>query len=402
MFTGEENIFTRGGMDLFNSTFVAVTFSLAYLLLDPIVKTFYALRCFYADSVLTGEDLKSELRALPAVNAAAAGATSGGMAAGEARQRPVATASAATALAIVLFAGFLPVGLEAAPVAGSSAPATVTVVAPAGADTRIRPPELDKSIEEVMHRREFAWRVPPAASAAPPVENEFMNSVAQWIKDSVVGTLKMLGHAWRTVSGWWDAFRKIWFRDDKKASPEADPTGGLFNGDPLILQRMIYALIALIAAVLLFHSWRAWRGRAQTPELAGRAASTGVAAPPDLSNDDVLATQLPEDEWLQLARRLLEAGEHRLALRAFYLSILALLGGRGLLAIARHKSNRDYLQELRRRGRDRADLQLAFTRNVGRYERVWYGPHPANQDLFDQFLADRQIIHDASAPAPPT
>ena len=81
--------------------------------------------------------------------------------------------------------------------------------------------------------------------------------------------------------------------------------------------------------------------------LAGRALGpvTGRALPPDLAAEDLLATQLPEDEWLSLARGLLASGERRLALRAFYLSLLAGLGERKLLVIARHKSNRDYLQD---------------------------------------------------------
>ncbi len=68
MFTGEENAFTRsGGLALFNSTFLAVSVALVYLALDPLAKTFYALRCFYADAETSGEDLLSELSALPPV-----------------------------------------------------------------------------------------------------------------------------------------------------------------------------------------------------------------------------------------------------------------------------------------------------------------------------------------------
>ena len=67
-FTGEENAFTRSsGLALFNSTFLAVSVTLVYLAFDPLAKTFYALRCFYADAETTGEDLLSELNALPPV-----------------------------------------------------------------------------------------------------------------------------------------------------------------------------------------------------------------------------------------------------------------------------------------------------------------------------------------------
>ena len=68
--TGEENVFTRDIFSLFNTTLFSVSGALVYLALDPLVKTFYALRCFYEDSARTGEDLLSELRALPPLAAA--------------------------------------------------------------------------------------------------------------------------------------------------------------------------------------------------------------------------------------------------------------------------------------------------------------------------------------------
>ena len=65
MFTGEENLFTRNLTHLFSTTFFMVLSSLVYLALDPLVKAFYVLRCFYEDSQRTGEDLLSDLAALP-------------------------------------------------------------------------------------------------------------------------------------------------------------------------------------------------------------------------------------------------------------------------------------------------------------------------------------------------
>ena len=89
-----------------------------------------------------------------------------------------------------------------------------------------------------------------------------------------------------------------------------------------------------------------------------------VTVMPDLNSEDVVASQLPEDEWLRLAREMMERGELRLAIRALYLATLAHLGLRELISIARHKSNRDYQRELLRRARAREDLQEAFGESV--------------------------------------
>src|SRR4029079_1349495 len=46
----------------FNTTFFAVIVGVTYLCLDPLLKAIYVLRCFYGESLSTGEDLKVELR----------------------------------------------------------------------------------------------------------------------------------------------------------------------------------------------------------------------------------------------------------------------------------------------------------------------------------------------------
>src|SRR5437016_1690975 len=61
---GVESTFTRSPLSMLNTTFFAAMFWLTYLSIDPILKTVYALRCFYGESLQSGEDLKSELKQL--------------------------------------------------------------------------------------------------------------------------------------------------------------------------------------------------------------------------------------------------------------------------------------------------------------------------------------------------
>jgi len=88
---------------------------------------------------------------------------------------------------------------------------------------------------------------------------------------------------------------------------------------------------------------------------------------------------------MKLARELLERGELRLAVRAFYLATLAHLAERNLLTLAKFKSNRDYERELTRRGHALAELPGLFGQNVSVFERVWYGLHDVNQDTVADF-----------------
>ena len=372
--TGEDNAFTRTDWQaLLNSTFLAVSAALVYLAFNPLAKTFYALRCFYADAQATGEDLLAELRALPPVG----------------REESTAPAKTrhATATALALAAGcllvFSPAARADAPPAASPAPAAARAN---DAAREVPPAEMDRAVRDVLARREFAWRGPRGET--PP--DQGLGAVARFFQ--------RIGE---TLDRWMTALGR-WFNRNPDKPPATHPvqTGG---GGPLLTGFVSTVLLCvLVAAVVVAGVFlvRNWRARGSDRALAGQELPASAALP-DLADETVLADQLPEDEWLVLARGLLARGERRLALRAFYLSALSGLGGRGLLGIARHKSNRDYQGELRRRARDRGTLQDAFARLVGRFERVWYGTHPADDALLAAFQDDRdRLAAELSAPAP--
>jgi hypothetical protein len=66
MLTCVETQFTQSIGNVLNTTFFATAFWLTYLCVDPIAKAVYVLRCFYGESLRSGEDLKAELKSFPA------------------------------------------------------------------------------------------------------------------------------------------------------------------------------------------------------------------------------------------------------------------------------------------------------------------------------------------------
>jgi hypothetical protein len=116
-------------------------------------------------------------------------------------------------------------------------------------------------------------------------------------------------------------------------------------------------------------------------------ASVPIQPMPDLRDESVGAEQLPEDGWTQLGRELLERGELRLALRAFYLAGLAHLAARNLISLARFKSNRDYERELGRRGHSFPALLALFGESISVFDRTWYGMHEVSRDIVAEFAA---------------
>ena len=369
IFTGAESVFTRSGAALLlNTTFLMASLALAYVALDPLVKAFYVLRGFYADARRTGEDLRRELRALPAPVAPPVSP----------RVAPPATrATALTVLWLMTLLAGAP-GLHAQPSAAPAAPPT-SATKPAAA------PALDRSIEEVIHRREFAWRRPrgelPTVQTGKKPDGPFV----RW--------LRRMSERVDRFTRW---LRHLFERDRKDPGDEPVRPGVPRDWLRDVLQPAAWLLIGFGAVTSVVLYLRARRSRRADPMAVGAPASAANNGPdPDaaeLADEALLPTRLPEDEWLRLGRELRARGESRLALRAFYLSVLAGLAARELVAVARHKSNGDYLAEVRRRGRDRAGLPEGFGAAVGLFERPWYGRHPADEPTLDALLARREEI----------
>jgi hypothetical protein len=62
MFLGIESVFTTSVLAMLNTTFFLACALITYLLVDPLLKATYVLRCFYGESLTTGADLRAELR----------------------------------------------------------------------------------------------------------------------------------------------------------------------------------------------------------------------------------------------------------------------------------------------------------------------------------------------------
>lgn len=249
-------------------------------------------------------------------------------------------------------------------------------------------PDLSQSIERTLSQPEFAWRLPrdKVESLERGWLRQFMQDTIEAVKNAINAVVEFAQKAYRKIRQFLDR----WIKPGKESadSGSMDWQSGV--------QLLVFVLLAIVACVLAVLLVRAWRQRSKRPVILAQA----VAAAPDLTDENTTADQLPEDDWLKLARELAGRGELRLAVRAMYLASLAHLGRRELVIIARFKSNRDYELELRRRARAWPELQGAFAENVGSFDRAWYGMHEVNADSLQRFESNVQRIR-ATGGSPP-
>ncbi len=336
---GIDTVLSRGGFTLLDMSFLTASAGITYLVLDPLVKAAYTLRCFSVRSRSTGEDLLAECRTIA---------------------RPNTAAGTGTRIALLMAAALF----FAAP-AGAAAPGT----APPDND---RVQRLDRSIRETMSRDKYTWRKPGAPNEGDDRLSAALRDFAEWVRDLLTVEPEEEG-------------------EPEPVTPPRPAAGtGAWSGN---LTSILYVLLAITAAGLLATIvYVILAGRKKDGDSDDDAAS---AVGLDLAEDEVNPGDLSEEQWLEKARDMMRRGDRRTALRAMYLSCLSLLGSAGLLNLARSKSNREYRGELRRRGPDTARLADLFDSNVGFFEDTWYGTRAVTDEVADSFISNQDRIRNS-------
>ncbi len=336
---GIESVFTLGGVAvLINSTFWIAMLGVTYLLLDPFIKTAYVVRCFYGSALGSGADLKTELNRI--LNPGAK-----------------------------IIAGLLIV---------------VFCIAPGRANAQIQPTvapdELDQSIEEVMSRPEFSWRMPrEPADRKEPESIGPLSAALKWMLD-------MLTKGIKTIKGWITSF--IDWLERLLPRSEGRPVSGDKNWKTPV-RIVLFLLVFLFLAMMAFIFIRIWQRRRVQPV---ETISTSAVPVPDLTDEKVTADDLSTNRWLSLAAELADKGELRLAMRALYLATLAHLADHEMITIQSYKSNREYERELRRRAHEHGELISIFSHNLNVFEGAWYGMYQIARSEFDSFCLNQKRI----------
>lgn len=336
---GIRTLFSEGMISPFNTSFLLVVCALAYACLDPLMKSAYVLRVFHGQARTTGEDLRRQLRILAA---------------------PVSR--------LLIVAACL---VCAAPNALAASQA-------------IDPAALDQAIETELSGAAYLWR----EARAHPLDTgdgavaRAARAIGDFVKESLNTARAWLEWGWEKAKAFFE-----WIYGGRRSGP-AGAAGGR-GGIATPLRVSLILLSAALAMLLLYLASRAWRAR---QEEDGAHSVEAMALAPDLRDEATLASDLPEDEWLRMARECLQRGEPRLAARALFLATLALLADRKLIRIARHKSNRDYARELARYRHERPTLVDRYAESVHGFEAVWYGDHPCTPETVNRLARNREDL----------
>lgn len=357
---GMESIFSMGGFNILNTTFIFTAVCITHLCVDPLVKILFILEKFYYNSKETGDDLLSDLNTIKRYS------------------KNVIVFLLFSLFCFIPESGVAAISDEIEHMSQQQSLQKNISGNNILQEFKVDAAELDKSIEQVMKRREYTWRMPREEKAEQKEETGFFYNIIKWVVEASSKLAK-------TIGSWIEAF----FEWIASLFPEKEGQFDMPKPKTGISPQTLFFCFVII--VLIISAWIIYKVRLARRE--NEEDTQEASAPlPDVSDEGILADTLASDKWIELARELMEKGDLRLALRALYLGTLAFLADNNFITIAGYKSNNEYQRELSRRAHTHKDMIEDFTTTVRAVDSIWYGMHEIDRAIFDKFFKIQQRI----------
>jgi hypothetical protein len=153
----------------------------------------------------------------------------------------------------------------------------------------------------------------------------------------------------------------------------SDSSPSSFQSLSLILQILLYALVLGAIGVLIYKF---------APFLVGRIRWNHTSGKQER---EILGERISAEETAQNlfneAENLARDGNLRGAIRKGYIALLCDLNDRKIIGLSRHKTNRDYLRDVR----EKKELYQNMNSLTSNFERHWYGFEAAKENDWEEF-----------------
>ncbi len=155
-------------------------------------------------------------------------------------------------------------------------------------------------------------------------------------------------------------------------------SGGGFQSFSFVLQMLLYALILGAIGFLIYRFAPFFASRFRTKEKREKKERVILG--------ERLAANETSENLFSEAENLARQGNLRGAIRKGYIALLCELSERKIIGLAQHKTNRDYLRDVRKQN----ELYKNMSGLTDNYERHWYGFDDAEAKDWEEFRNDYQ------------
>jgi hypothetical protein len=160
--------------------------------------------------------------------------------------------------------------------------------------------------------------------------------------------------------------------------PVAEPTG--FQSFSLVLQILVYALVAGVTGFTLYKFAPFFIGKYRSKEKPEKKERV-------ILGERIAANESAENLFGE-AEKLAREGNPRAAIRKGYIAVLCDLSDKKIIGLAQHKTNRDYLRDVRKR----SAIYENMNGLTDRFERHWYGFQSADDEDWSEFRQEYKKV----------
>jgi hypothetical protein len=153
--------------------------------------------------------------------------------------------------------------------------------------------------------------------------------------------------------------------------PNSVPSG--FQPLSIVIQVLVYGIVIGLIGFLLYRFAPILIGRFTRSESRERSSRVVLGEHIDASRSS--------SDLLNEAEQLARQGDLRAAIRKGYIALLCDLADKKVIGLARHKTNRDYLRDVR----NYPSLFASMKRATGSFEFHWYGFRTPNEKDWEDF-----------------
>ena len=178
---------------------------------------------------------------------------------------------------------------------------------------------------------------------------------------------KSLAQRW--IDWFWDWLRSLF--PERPNLPNVDPSA--FQPLSVIIQVLVYGLVIGLVGFLIYKFAPVIVERFSRKEK--RDSSSRV-----ILGEHIDASRSALDLFAE-AENFARQGDLRAAIRKGYIALLCDLADKRIIGLARYKTNRDYLRDLRKRSSLFTRMKLA----TGSFERHWYGFRTPEEKDWEEF-----------------
>lgn len=331
VFFNIESDFSLSISTIFNTTYIFVCLALSFLVIDPLIRAVYAVRCFYSMSTKTGLDLKVRLKSI----------------------------SALSLYLLLLIPNF-----------GSYA------------DEKVQQNQLtpiwQNSLQKAKQQPYYRWRRPKVDQAQEDSESwsiwivkktfEWANSIGQSFKKPMKKFFKWLGS---------------WFEGRSPKNTSSESSFSWSDSVQIISWFFLCILSVGLLIIIIKHYRLSKRSNIKSPTLAQNVTSS------DLERDDWIDISTDSQRWKELAEQCAKAKDWKKAIRAYFLYALSNLSEHQWIELRKTKSNRDYKSELQSRLNIYKVPIDDFGYLIHQYESAWFSYQECSES---KLLQTRQSI----------